>query len=409
MKPQDYATRILVALTGLSPQIVTETLYALTVGTEGSERPFLPTKIRLITTAEGARRAKDSLLNSGNGWFYRLQSDYRLPAIEFGPQHIVVLKDRTGHPLDDIRTSDDNERAADAITEEIRELTSDDDTALHVSIAGGRKTMGFYVGYALSLYGRVQDRLSHILVTTPFESHPQFFYPAPQRRMIEDGEGHPTDAHAARVTLADIPFVRMRTGLGHDLRAGSASFSAAVEEAQRAIPPERLVLNPANCTVIAGGALFKLKPSKFALYWLLGSRALRGRPSAHWSENAFMTELLEYYGRLEMTGPGEYDRVETAYEAGNGEKIIKPAKAKINSDLRQHLGKRHAAPYLIATLEKIPGTRRRRFGLRLSPQAIRIRCATNRDSDAIDVYAPVRHVTAAVGRSRDGGARNEAP
>ena len=42
MKPHDYATRILVAVTGLSPQIVTETLYALTVGTEGSERPFRP-------------------------------------------------------------------------------------------------------------------------------------------------------------------------------------------------------------------------------------------------------------------------------------------------------------------------------------------------------------------------------
>ena len=148
MKPQDYPTRILVAVTGLSPQIVTETLYALAVVLERSQRPFVPTKIRLITTEEGARRAQDSLLNPGNGWFHRLRSDYRLPAIEFGPQHIVVLKDGTGKPLDDIRTRDDNERAADAITDEIRQLTRDDDTALHVSIAGGRKTMGFYLGYA---------------------------------------------------------------------------------------------------------------------------------------------------------------------------------------------------------------------------------------------------------------------
>ena len=398
MKPQDYATRILVAVTGLSPQIVTETLYALAVGLERSQRPFVPTKIRLITTEEGARRAQDSLLNPDNGWFHRLRSDYRLPAIEFGPQHIVVLKDRTGQPLDDIRTRDDNERAADAITEEIRELTSDDEAALHVSIAGGRKTMGFYLGYALSLYGRVQDRLSHVLVTAPYESHPDFFYPAPQRRMIQDREGRLYDAHNARVTLADIPFVRMRTGLGRDLRTGSASFSAAVEEAQRGMPPERLVLNPAHCTVTAGGALFELKPSKFALYWLLARRALRGRPSAHWSEDDFLTELLEYYGRLEMPGPGEYERVETAYEAGSGEKIIKPAKAKINSELRQRLGERHATPYLIATLEKIPGTRRSRFGLRLSPRAIRIRSATSRHHDATDKYATAHHATGSLHR-----------
>ena len=59
MKPQDYATRILVAVTGLSPQIVTETLYALAVAPAPSEPRFVPTKIRLITTEQGAARAKD--------------------------------------------------------------------------------------------------------------------------------------------------------------------------------------------------------------------------------------------------------------------------------------------------------------------------------------------------------------
>ena len=44
MKPPDYPTRILVAVTGLSPQIVTETLYALAVGLERSQRPFVPDK-----------------------------------------------------------------------------------------------------------------------------------------------------------------------------------------------------------------------------------------------------------------------------------------------------------------------------------------------------------------------------
>ena len=66
MRPQDYATRILVAVTGLSPQIVTETLYALAVAPVPSEPRFVPTRIRLITTEEGA---KESLLNSNNRWF----------------------------------------------------------------------------------------------------------------------------------------------------------------------------------------------------------------------------------------------------------------------------------------------------------------------------------------------------
>jgi CRISPR-associated protein (TIGR02584 family) len=63
----------------------------------------------------------------------------------------------------------------------VRELTADPDCAIHASIAGGRKTMGFYLGYALSLFGRPQDRLSHVLVSSPFESNQNFFYPLPCR------------------------------------------------------------------------------------------------------------------------------------------------------------------------------------------------------------------------------------
>ena len=44
--------------------------------------------------------------------------------------------------------------------------------------------MGFYLGYALSLYSRAQDRLSHVLVNSPFESHSEFFYPTPESRVI---------------------------------------------------------------------------------------------------------------------------------------------------------------------------------------------------------------------------------
>ncbi|MEF8766960.1 hypothetical protein [Candidatus Accumulibacter contiguus] len=53
--PNDYPRRILVAVTGLSPQIVTETLYALAVAPSGTA--FVPTEIHLITTRSGAEKA----------------------------------------------------------------------------------------------------------------------------------------------------------------------------------------------------------------------------------------------------------------------------------------------------------------------------------------------------------------
>lgn len=143
MEPTAYHRRVLLAVTGLSPQVVTETLFALSVEHDPA---FIPTEIHLLTTTEGAERARLSLLTPEPGWFQRLIRDYGLPPIEFGLEHIHILHDDTGRQLDDIRSLADNAIAADAVTEHVRNLTADPDSALHVSIAGGRKTMSYLPG-----------------------------------------------------------------------------------------------------------------------------------------------------------------------------------------------------------------------------------------------------------------------
>jgi CRISPR-associated protein (TIGR02584 family) len=141
--PHEYPRRVLLAVAGLSPQILTETLYALAVA---SDPPFVPTEVRLITTAEGAERARLSLLSDDPGWFARLLADYRLPPIDFDTHAIQILTGTDGQPLADIRQLADNTRVADHLIDAVRALTADPNCALHVSLAGGRKTMGYYAG-----------------------------------------------------------------------------------------------------------------------------------------------------------------------------------------------------------------------------------------------------------------------
>lgn len=371
MNPHEFSHRVLLAVTGLSPQVVTETLYWLAVRREPA---FVPTEIRLITTAEGADRARLELLHPDSGRFHRLREDYGLPRIVFDTDSIHVIGSSRGAPLTDIREPADNTCAADCITAIVRELTRDGASALHVSIAGGRKTMGYYLGYALSLYGRAQDRLSHVLVNAPYESHPEFFYPTPRSRVIHArGDGRPFDTRDARVTVADIPFVRLRDGLDGDLLTGQASFSSAVAEAQRAVPPVRLVLDPAARALVAGGERVALIPRRFALYWLLAERARRGRRGIHWSEPDVAAELLACYRSLVGEYSAEYERTESAFARGLDGGNLNPDKSHINKALERHLGRRRAAPYLIGTTGKIPGTRYRRMGLKLAPGAIEIR------------------------------------
>jgi CRISPR-associated protein (TIGR02584 family) len=263
MDPTRYHRRILLAVTGLSPQVVTETLFALCVE---RKPPFVPTEIQLLTTAEGAERARLSLLSADPGWFARFLTDYRLPSITFGAAQIHVLRDDAGNPLDDIRTLADNARAADTITDWVRALTADPESALHVSIAGGRKTMGYYLGYALSLFGRPQDRLSHVLVPEPFESSWEFFYPTPYHRVITTRENKLADTAEAAVTLAEIPFVRLREGLPDRLLAGTASFGQSVAAAQRALDLPVLIIDLAGQRIRAGGELITLPPAVLAFY-----------------------------------------------------------------------------------------------------------------------------------------------
>lgn len=365
----NHPRRILLAVTGLSPQIVTETLYALT---QKAEPPFVPTEIHLITTAQGADHARLNLLSDEPGWFHRLRRDYRLPEIAFDAGHIHVLRDARGAPLDDIRTPEENERTADFITEIVRAFTQDPAAALHVSIAGGRKTMGFYLGYALSLYGREQDRLSHVLVSPPFESHPQFYYPAPYERVIHtlDKAQLALDCRSAEVMLAAIPFVRLRHELPESLLTGKTTFTEAVAAAREALGPPELVLDLAARRIRAGGKIVVLAPADLALLAVFARRATRGEPplpappkgapDRTWADR-YLAERRAIGGEL-----ADLDQAERALRHGMDGDYFSPLKSKLHKRLKKALA-HTAVPYLIDDGGARPG----RYRLALPPEAVR--------------------------------------
>lgn len=361
-----YRRPILLAAAGLSPQIITETLFA--IARESPEQ--FPGEVHVVTTEEGARRIRLSLLSENPGWLRRFIADWKLPPVLLDEQRIHVLRDEHGAALADIRSALDNRRAADAIVDLVRRLTTDPEVALHVSLAGGRKTLGFFLGYALSLYGRTGDRLSHVLVSEPFESSWNFFYPTPYESVIESRDKKLADCAEAIVTLADIPFVKLREGLPSELLAGETSFSRAVEEAQRAVLPVSLAFDlPAHC-IVAGGERVRVTPYEMTLYYWLAERRVAGLAGLHWSEPGFGAGLLERYARVVRTASGDFERVETAVRRGLTKENIDPHKSRINAKIKAALGKRRAAPYLIVTRARVPGTPYRYFGLEIPAEAI---------------------------------------
>ena len=350
--PHAFPRRVLLAVTGLSPQVVTETLYALT---QRQQPPFVPTEVRLITTATGAREARLNLLAEKTGWFHRLRAEYRLPAIRFDADCIHVLDDGQGRALDDIRTPEQNERAADFITDIVRSLTEDDSAALHVSLAGGRKTMGYYLGYALSLYGRAQDALSHVLVSEPFENNREFFYPTRNEHPIRVRRGDKEqtfDCREAQVDLAPIPFVRLRDGLPERLRKGSAPFSRVVAAAERSRRPPQLALQVGARTALLDDEPLTLPPVAYAVLLWLADRARRGAGAVDWRREDAFEEFMRIARRVMKPASGEYERIEQAFGWRRHAPLklaeyFEPHKSRINAAIAQLLGQPAAARYAI--------------------------------------------------------------
>ena len=266
---------ILFLVTGMSPQIITETIWALACNPKKNPQ-WIPDEVYVLTTQIGINQIKERLFNKGV--FDNLKKDYpQLRNIKFDSSSLIGVE-VDGEILDDIKTPEHNEAMADTLCELVRGLTESTDTTLHVSIAGGRKTMGFYAGYALSLYGRPQDRLSHVLITEQFEQAINFFYPTPYSYLVSNkNEVVVGDASNAEVWLSEIPFVRMRSLLDKESILSNKGFSEIVETIDKSLKPIELkIVNNDERKIFVGKDFCKLSPKEFSLYLVAAELRLLG-------------------------------------------------------------------------------------------------------------------------------------
>lgn len=365
--------RILLCATGLSPQVITETLFAL-LCRDGKDA--LPERIHVITTHQGAELIENNLLDpTGPMYLKAFLQDFGLPEnrIRFNVDEIEI-PERDGRVLDDIRTDEDNDTVSDLICDVVRRLTSDKTTAVHASIAGGRKTLGYYLGYAMSLFGRPFDELSHVLVNAPFEGLREFFYPPPEPRMIRWWDGKREQlvrTDRAKVTLASIPFVRLRQGLPDALLSGQTPFHRAVELAQRSLNLPEMVIDLERRRLTCSGESIALPPAQLALAAWMAERAINKSPgiirkaiSDHDQE-----AYLGWRRRIGGEHAGKTVALEESFEIqGLDADYFDSLKSRFNAVLRRQLGESLARHYEIQPLAR---RRPARFGLKLEPEQIR--------------------------------------
>lgn len=366
---------ILLLVTGMTPQIITETVWALACDPSNEEH-WIPDEIHVLSTQDGLTQIRSRLF--ADQTFNQFKTMYPVTSnIQFDDRYLHVIKNEQGLALTDLKTPEDNENAANAICEIIRDFTLQDDVTLHVSIAGGRKTMGFYAGYALSLYGRAQDRMSHVLVEEKFETARDFFYPTVQSSFVTDRFNKEWDAKDAQIWLAQIPFVRLKEAVKdkHQLKSND-SFSDVVSKINESFNDVKLILDIDNRKVIVNDKFIisDLPPREFAmLHWFADLRQQRKdgiiAPTKKINSKDIQQQEVKYIAQLSEQFKQYYEEFKNTedIQLDVDKQFFESVKSLLNTALLGHLG--------LELAEKISLTQSKKgqpFYLNIKPENIEI-------------------------------------
>jgi CRISPR-associated protein (TIGR02584 family) len=331
---------VFIFVAGATPQIITETIYALSQ----KDPPVYPHEIYIITTSTGKKIIKDTLVKKGI--LNELFTEYNIPPVTLKDDSFIVPKDENNRELDDIKDDRDNAIVGNCICSFIKEKAKEENSRLHCSIAGGRKTMSFYLGSALQLFGRQRDKLYHVLVSPEFEANPEFFYKPRKNRIIKTRDGKELHTKNARIFLAELPFIR----LGNKFFLSGKTYNELVIESQREIdsvficPP--LIVSLKDNTIRIGGDIeFSLQPSHLAFYTALLSIKLTC------NHKGLCEKCNDCYPVISKAGPdrglldlmnGYYRKIkpftdEEMSKTWNDPSLLRQYISKINDQIEKHV------------------------------------------------------------------------
>ncbi len=367
---------------GTTPQIITETLYAL----HHRKPPIHPDELCVLTTSAGKERIEKALIMEG-----RLEEFYKEFGIRHCPPRVVVMTDSDDAPLDDIKTDKDNEDIGDFIANFVKEKAAEAGTRLLCSIAGGRKTMSFYLGAAMGLFGRPRDRLYHVLVTPEFESHHDFFWKPGIDRTLEakdfiTGKTKKINTKDAEIILAELPFIRLRD----KFQVNGEGFRELVKEGQREIDiasaqlPLKIDLSERLLEI--GPTTIEMIPMQIVIYnAFLREKIKRCRyPERKYCRDCvdcfpFLVDMQSKRIAEEMAGdyriiyprnPSRAEEFLGRWKGGIEVAILRQNISKINRTIRDHLDDETLASYYVITAVGRHGNKR--HGVRVEKGKIEV-------------------------------------
>ncbi|MBS1517935.1 MAG: TIGR02584 family CRISPR-associated protein [Bacteroidetes bacterium] len=252
---------ILICVCGLTPQIITETLFCLSI-----KKKIKVDELYVVTTTRG----RDVILGMDKYYNKREKDPYpplrdeikrmcekykKISYPKFEYNHIKVATDLSIE-LNDIRNDKANRLFPNTLCEFINEKSKDSNNILYCSISGGRKSMSVDMAFAMSLFGRENDKLLHVLTHENQEF--KHFFPETKKEEKE-------------LELAELPYVRLRSIIGKETKNKSfdkMKYTDIVDFTQKELKlafTDKMQIN-SNEIVLGEYKPFRLEPAAMKLY-----------------------------------------------------------------------------------------------------------------------------------------------
>ncbi|PJA99284.1 MAG: TIGR02584 family CRISPR-associated protein [Ignavibacteriales bacterium CG_4_9_14_3_um_filter_30_11] len=342
---------ILVCVSGLTPQIVTETLFCLSV-----KEKILIDEIYVITT----RRGRDVILGldkhpatpktalkteiSNLCKKYKL----RIPLFNNNDKHIIVAREESIE-LSDIRSDKDNILFPNKVSLFLRDKTSNAGDIIFCSITGGRKSMSVHIANALSLFARERDRLLHVLTSEKYEF--KGFYPLNKKE-------------AAALQLSDIPFVRLRAILSYEIKGKNLmelNFDQIVSFTQNRLKvlsdQNKLICDIGKRELSYGNNSINLEPMEFLFYYFFVDQKTKQKNKISIYDITSPDTTSQFTGYLESYYPYYYlrENQKKSWQKGFDARDFRSKRTKINKKILQLITDYEIAMQFIIEVEKVYG------------------------------------------------------
>lgn len=365
----------LLAVCGLAPQVITETLYAL------NQQGTQVDAIRILTTRAGKDACIGQLLRSSDGEYYNYMEQYGYDPVkvDFAPRHIKSALNEDGTEIHDIDTEEENERFLQLCMDETFNLTKDANNRVLFSVAGGRKTMSACLSLAAQCYARPQDRIYHVLVSpSEFLNCRDFFFPPkiPQMVDVKTADNNPCrmETSLAQITLVPMPFFPLRAQLTASMLQHPESPASLMLSLIREVRHE-LTIDMLERKIVWKGVELDVSAARLAVYALLALNKKEfdcNRSSCQECERCYLT--FEQISEKQDLLTKLYLKMTTREVRKNGIANLdnlefSSYRSKLNKEIVHCFGEYEARKLQVDSVGQRPVTR---YGIRLEKDRIKI-------------------------------------